>query len=193
MEIVFATNNIYKLREIKQLVSGKIKILSLNDIQCFDDLPETHTTLEENAKEKALYIHQKYKLNCFADDTGLEIDALAGRPGVFSARYAGDDKSSLDNISKVLREMENITNRRAQFRTVISLIMDGTEKKFEGAVKGIILREMKGEQGFGYDPIFQADGYTKSFAEMSAEEKNLISHRAIATQKLIEYLNVNLI
>jgi XTP/dITP diphosphohydrolase len=188
MKLVFATNNKNKLQEIQSLAGNKFEILSLDQIQCFDEIPETCTTLEGNANQKAMYIYNKYKLNCFADDTGLEIDALDGEPGVYSARYAGLNCNADDNIDKVLEKMKECNMRNAKFRTIISLIIDGKEIQFEGEVKGKILHERHGEKGFGYDPIFQPIGYNHSFAELSVDEKNKISHRGLATQKLIEYL-----
>lgn len=188
MKLVFATNNKNKLQEIQSLAGNKFEILSLDQIQCFDEIPETCTTLEGNANQKAMYIYNKYKLNCFADDTGLEIDALDGEPGVYSARYAGPNCNADDNIDKVLEKMKECNMRNAKFRTIISLIIDGKEIQFEGEVKGKILHERHGEKGFGYDPIFQPIGYNHSFAELSVDEKNKISHRGLATQKLIEYL-----
>lgn len=189
MDLVFATNNQHKLEEIKALISPNIKLLGLDDIHCKEELPETQLTLQGNALQKARYIFDHYKVNCFADDTGLEIDALDGRPGVFSARYAGEQKSACDNMNKVLKEMDNIKNRSANFKTVISLIINNKEFLFEGIVYGNILRDKRGKKGFGYDPIFMPHNYTLSFAEMSLEEKNKISHRAIAVKKLVDYLN----
>ena len=189
MQLVFATNNKNKILEIVPLIHGGIKLISLNDIGCMEEIPETSDTIEGNASQKARYVYDKYGRNCFADDTGLEIEALGGQPGVRSARYAGEDRKAEENMNKVLQEMQNISNRAARFKTVISLIIDGREKQFEGFVKGIILTEKRGKKGFGYDPIFMPDGYNISFAEMTLEEKNKISHRAIAVKKLAEYLN----
>lgn len=188
MKLVFATNNQHKLHEIKHLLDGSFELLSLNDINCTDDIPENQETIEGNASEKAFYIWNKYQLNCFADDTGLEIEALNGEPGVYSARYAGDEKSPEKNIELVLQKMAKIKNRKARFKTVISLVIDGKEVQFEGIVPGNILEEKKGESGFGYDPIFQPDESQFSFAEMHLSEKNKISHRGRATRKLVEYL-----
>jgi len=188
MKLIFATNNKHKLSEIKQLLSHKFTILSLNDIGLEEDLPENQKTLEGNAREKAMYVFEKYGENCFADDSGLEIEALGGRLGVYSARYAGRKKDSFDNIQKVLSEMKDVENRNARFKTVISLIINGEEKQFEGVVYGTILSELRGKDGFGYDPIFQPEGFSKSFAEMTQEEKNSVSHRGIAVRKLVEYL-----
>ena len=188
MELIFATNNKHKLEEIQALLGKEIKILQLSDINCTDEIPEDFFTLEENASQKAWYIYNKYKINCFADDTGLEIESLNGRPGVLSARYAGYKVSFDDNIDKVLSELGDIKNRKARFRTVISLIINGNEKQFEGIVNGVILTERHGTSGFGYDPVFLPDGYNESFAEMPLSEKNKISHRARAVTKLVEYL-----
>ena len=189
MKIVFATNNPNKLAEIRQLMPKRIEILSLKDINCFEELPETSDTLEDNAGQKAFYVFDNYGHNCFADDTGLEIDALDGRPGVYSARYAGLECKQEDNIQKILLEMKEEINRDASFRTIISLVIDGKEFQFEGEVEGQIIPEKWGEKGFGYDPIFLADGHEKSFAQMSMEEKGAISHRGIAVKKLIQFLD----
>jgi XTP/dITP diphosphohydrolase len=188
MELVFATNNRHKLEEIQHLLGTKIKLLSLKDIHCIDEIPEDHFTLEENASQKAWYIYNKYKMNCFADDTGLEIDYLEGKPGVLSARYAGEKKDPQENIEKVLLELNGIKNRKARFRTVVSLIIDGKETQFEGIIDGSILTERHGLSGFGYDPVFLPDGFVQSFAEMNLSEKNKISHRAKAINKLVDYL-----
>lgn len=190
MKLVFATNNEHKLKEISQLLDGKHEIVSLSEIDCHDDIPEDHDTLEGNALQKARYIKEHFGYDCFADDTGLEIEALDNRPGVYSARYAGPAKDSRENMIKVLREMEGVTNRNACFRTVIALILDGQEHLFEGRVDGKILTEQHGEAGFGYDPIFQPEGFQVSFAEMPMDEKNKISHRGRATQKLYEFLRM---
>lgn len=188
MKLVFATNNQHKLQEIKQLLGDSIELLSLNDINCTDEIPENQETLEANAAEKSFYIFNKYGLNCFADDTGLEIEVLNAEPGVYSARYAGKEKSSENNMNLVLAKMAKIKNRKARFRTVISLVIDGHETQFEGVVNGHILEEKRGKTGFGYDPIFQPDESYLSFAEMPMEEKNKISHRGRAVQTLVEYL-----
>jgi len=190
IDLVFVTNNKFKLEEIQNIVGFKYRIMSLKDINCYDEIPETHMTIEENASEKSHYIYKRYELDCFADDTGLEIDALDGRPGVFSARYAGEGKDFDDNMNKVLSELQNISNRKARFRTVISLILDGNEYQFEGIVNGQILTQKIGKKGFGYDPIFQPDGFSKSFAQLTMKEKNKISHRGMAIQKMIEFLNI---
>ena len=189
MEIVFATNNEHKLRELQQILRNKVKLLSLSDINCFEDIPETSPTIEENSMQKADYVRDKYKTDCFADDTGLEIEALNGRPGVYSARYAGDEKDMDKNIEKILFELENLNNKNARFKTVISLILNGEKHQFEGIVNGKIIEDKKGESGFGYDPVFVPKGYDITFAEMDTELKNKISHRGIAVQKLVEFLN----
>ena len=188
MKIVFATNNPNKIVEIKDLLPEEIQILSLKDINCNEQLPETQNTLEGNAKQKAEFVFTNYGYNCFADDTGLEIEALNNVPGVYSARYAGDDCSPNDNMQKVLQKLEGENNRGAKFRTVIALIMNGKTLLFEGECKGEITKEKAGEKGFGYDPIFLAKGFDKTFAQMSKQEKGTISHRGIATSKLVEFL-----
>ena len=188
MKIVFATNNKHKLEEIRQLLKNKHEIISLSDIGCHDDIPEDYDTLQDNALQKARYIKEHFGYDCFADDTGLEIEALNHRPGVYSARYAGPEKDPRKNMEKVLTEMQGITKRDACFRTVIALILNGEEHLFEGRAEGEILTERHGNAGFGYDPIFRPEGHSESFAEMSAEEKNKISHRGKATQKLIQFL-----
>ncbi len=190
-ELIFATHNKNKLREVNELLSGKFKLLSLSDINCKEDIPETQNTIEGNALQKARYIYKKFNKDCFADDTGLEIEALNGAPGVFSARYAGEGKNSDANIEKVFRELKHSTNRNARFKTVFALIINGKEYLFEGIAEGSISKEKHGTSGFGYDPIFFPKGYTKSFAQMSSEEKNKISHRGLAVQKLIAFLNQN--
>jgi XTP/dITP diphosphohydrolase len=188
MKLVIATNNIHKINEIRHLLNEKIELLSLSDIGCQIQIPETEKTIEGNAAQKAFFIYDRYMINCFADDTGLEIEALHGEPGVFSARYAGDNCSYEDNITKVLTAMHEMKNRSARFKTVIALIINGKLQTFEGIVEGIIRNERKGSNGFGYDPIFQPAGLDRTFAEISLEEKNRISHRAIALQKLVDYL-----
>lgn len=189
-KLVFATNNAHKLEEIRAILGDKVEVLSLKDIQCDDDIPETADTLEGNAVLKAEYIYRHYGLDCFADDTGLEVEALNGAPGVYSARYAGGEgHDSEANMRKLLAEMEGKTNRKAQFRTAICLIEGGAEHLFEGVVKGEIIEEKRGASGFGYDPVFMPEGYTETFAEMGSEEKNRISHRARAVQALCAYLN----
>jgi XTP/dITP diphosphohydrolase len=188
MELVFATNNKHKSIEIDRLLGENRTVKSLPEIGFEGDVPETGKTLEENALQKARYIKTRLGTDCFADDTGLEIDALNGAPGVYSARYAGPEKDSLKNMEKVLRELKDCRNRKARFRTVIALILDNKELLFEGIVNGSILENPRGEKGFGYDPVFLPEGYTLSFAEMSLNEKNKISHRAIAVKKLVDYL-----
>ena len=189
-KLVFATNNAHKLEEIRAILGNKVEILSLNDINCHADIPETADTLQGNAALKAQYIYENYGLDCFADDTGLEVDALNGAPGIYSARYAGGEgHDSEANMKKLLSEMQDKDNRKARFRTVICLIEGGEEHFFEGIVNGSIIRERKGGAGFGYDPVFMPDGYSETFAEMGNDEKNKISHRARAVQKLCEYLN----
>ena len=186
-KIVFATNNEHKLQEVKAILAGKVEVISLAEIGCEDDIPETENTLEGNATLKAKYVYEKYGIGCFADDTGLEIAALNGKPGVFSARYAGEPTNSHNNMLKVLNEMTETTNRSAQFRTVIALVENGNYNYFEGIVKGTIATKAQGSAGFGYDPIFIPDGFEKSFAELNPEIKNTISHRAIAMEKLLHY------
>lgn len=187
-KLVFATNNLHKLTEIKAILGEQIDILSLNDINCHVDIPETADTLEGNAKMKAEYIYQHYHLDCFADDTGLEVKALNGAPGIYSARYAGEGHDSQANMKKLLENLKGITNREAQFRTAICLIEGGEEHLFEGLVKGKIIEEKRGEAGFGYDPVFVPDGYDQTFAELGEDIKNQISHRARAVKKLCDYL-----
>ena len=190
MKIVFATNNKHKLEEIKDILGKDFEIVSLVEIGCHEDIPETGLTLEENARQKSTYIVEHYNHDCFADDTGLEVDALNGEPGVHSARYAeGTDHDSEANMRKLLSKMSNIKDRTARFRTVISLIINGVEHQFEGRVEGRIATEKHGKEGFGYDPIFIPEGYDKSFAELGEEVKNQISHRARAVKKLAEYLS----
>ena len=190
MKIVFATNNKHKLEEIKDILGKDFEIVSLAEIGCHEDIPETGLTLEENARQKSTYIVEYYNHDCFADDTGLEVDALKGEPGVHSARYAeGTDHDSEANMRKLLSKMSNVKDRTARFRTVISLIINGVEHQFEGRVEGRIATEKHGKEGFGYDPIFIPEGYDKSFAELGEEVKNQISHRARAVKKLAEYLS----
>ncbi len=188
MKLVFATNNRHKLDEMRAILGGKVELLSLADIGCVDDIPETADTLEGNALIKARHIYGKYSLPCFADDTGLEVDALGGAPGVYSARYAGENNDSEANMQKLLENLTEKTDRRAQFRTVIALIIDGEERLFDGIVRGVIATERKGGAGFGYDPLFVPEGYDVSFAQMSSEEKNAISHRSRAASALNDYL-----
>jgi len=189
MDIVFATHNKHKASEASAIAGPKWNLKSLPDIGCHTDIPETADTLQGNALQKAQYVVDHYHINCFADDTGLEIEALNGRPGVYSARYAGEHCSFQDNMDKVLLEMKGLTNRRACFKTVIALVLDGETHCFEGRIDGQITTEPHGAEGFGYDPIFLPDGYDQTFAEMGAELKNKISHRGLAMQKLMEFLN----
>ena len=191
MKLVFATNNKHKLQEVRDIVGDWVEVLSLADINCYDDIPETADTLQGNALIKARHIYEKYGLDCFADDTGLEVEALDGAPGVYSARYAGDECNSEANMRKLLENLTGKTNRNAQFRTVIALIVKGEEKLFNGIVKGTIATEKKGDSGFGYDPIFVPEGHSASFAQMSSEMKNSMSHRFRATQQLSDYLKEN--
>ena len=188
-KLVFATNNAHKLEEIRAILGDKMEILSLADINCHADIPETANTLEGNAHLKSEYVYNHYGLDCFADDTGLEVEALDGAPSVYSARYAGDGHDSQANMQKLLKEMEEKNNRKAQFRTVISLIEKGEEKLFEGSVRGEITREKRGNSGFGYDPVFQPEGFDVTFAEMGSDVKNKISHRARAVKALCDYLS----
>jgi XTP/dITP diphosphohydrolase len=187
-QLVFATNNRHKLTEVAAKLNGRIKLLSLDDIGCYEDIEEIGLTFHENASIKSHFIHHTYNVDCFGDDSGLAINALNGEPGVHSARYAGEHGNHAANIDKVLKTLGDNPNRKAQFITVISLIWDGTEHFYEGSIPGTIRRERSGAQGFGYDPIFQPDGYDITFAEMSLEEKNNISHRAIAVEKLVDFL-----
>ena len=189
MKLVFATNNPGKLAEVQKMLPDTIELLSLKDINCFDDIEETAITLEGNAKIKADYITEKFGFNCFADDTGLEVNSLNGDPGVYSARYAGKEAIAENNMQKLLHDMKDQSDRSAQFRTSICLNLDGKQFLFDGICKGEILRQKQGEQGFGYDPIFSPENYTASFAEMSSEEKNKISHRGLAITKLVQFLN----
>lgn len=188
-KFVFATNNAHKLEEVTAILGNKIELLSMKDINCHADIPETADTLEGNALLKARYIVENYQLDCFADDTGLEVEALNGAPGVYSARYAGDAHNSEANMKKLLQDMEGIENRKAQFRTVFALIINGKEHLFEGIVKGEITKHRHGTSGFGYDPVFIPEGYTQTYAEMGNELKNKISHRALATNKLCNFLS----
>ena len=187
-KIIFATNNKHKLKEVKELLKGTVEVLGLDEAGVQEDVPETADTLEGNALQKARYINNKLNVDCFADDTGLEVNALDGAPGVYSARYAGPQRSAADNIVKLLAELKGETNRKAQFKTVIALIQNGEEYVFEGVVKGEITTSKCGSEGFGYDPVFRPDGSELTFAEMSLEEKNNVSHRAAAVQKLVQFL-----
>lgn len=188
MKLIFATNNLHKINEVAPLMPQNIELIGLNNLGFKGDIPETADTLEGNASLKSHFIYNKYGINCFSDDTGLEIDALGGEPGVFSARYAGVECSFSDNIKKVLEKMQSIKNRKAVFRTVISLILNNKEYLFEGNVEGQIITELRGNGGFGYDPIFLPKGYDLTFAQMSLDKKNKISHRALAISKLVEFL-----
>jgi XTP/dITP diphosphohydrolase len=186
MNLVFATANNNKVNEIQELVPSDLQLLSLKDINCLEEIPETQATIEGNASQKAFYVYNNYHFNCFADDTGLEVEALDGKPGVLSARYAGESKNADDNMNKLLKELHGISNRNARFKTIISLIIDGKEIQFEGIVNGSIIDDKRGTKGFGYDSIFVPNGYDITFAEMDLSEKNKISHRALAVGKLVE-------
>ncbi len=188
-KLVFATNNKHKLSEVRAILGNQFEILSLNEINCKDEIPETANTLEGNAEQKAMWVLEKYGYDCFADDTGLEIDALDGRPGVFSARYAGENCSFEDNNKKILSELEDKENRNAKFRTVICLKLNGETHFFSGEVKGKIIKSNRGNTGFGYDPIFVPEAYDKTFAELGDDVKNTISHRYRATKKLVDFLS----
>jgi len=189
MKLVFATNNLNKLKEVQSLVPTHIELLSLSDIGCEEDIPETQETIEGNAIQKAEYLVEHYGYDCFADDTGLEVNALNGEPGVYSARYAGPKRDANDNMDKLLYNLQNSEDRTAQFKTVIALYLNGELKTFTGICKGEITIEKHGEKGFGYDPIFKTEGYDQTFAEISLEEKNKIGHRGKAVNQLISYLN----
>jgi len=188
MQIVFATNNHHKLEEIRALLGPFFLLNGLEDIGCTEELPETHNTIEGNSLQKASYVFERFHISCFADDTGLEVEALKGEPGVYSARYAGEHKNNEDNINLLLANLKPHHNRKARFKSVITLVEPSGVNTFEGIVKGIILLERRGTMGFGYDSVFQPEGHTKTFAEMGLSEKNLISHRAIAVKKLINFL-----
>ncbi|QHI34744.1 Non-canonical purine NTP pyrophosphatase [Kordia antarctica] len=189
MKLVFATNNQNKVKEVQSLLPNHITILSLIDIGCEEDIPETQPTIEGNAIQKAQYVKKHYGYDCFADDTGLEVNALNGEPGVFSARYAGEQRNSDDNMNKLLNELQDKKDRSAHFKTVVALILNGEQHTFSGICKGTIIKEKKGEKGFGYDPIFMANGFEETFAQISLEEKNRVGHRGKAVQKLIDFLN----
>lgn len=191
MKLVFATNNLNKLKEVQKMLPKTITLLSLEAINCFNEVEETETTLEGNAKLKANYITTNFKYNCFADDTGLEVESLQGKPGVYSARFAGEPANSENNMQKLLTELNHKKDRKAQFRTAICLNINGKQVLFEGICKGEILTEKQGEKGFGYDPIFKPEGFSESFATMNSEEKNTISHRGIAIKKLVQFLKEN--
>jgi XTP/dITP diphosphohydrolase len=187
--IVFATNNAHKLEEMRGILAGAIRVLSLEEVGCRDEIPETAATLEGNALLKVRYVKEHYGCDCFADDTGLEVEALGNAPGVYSARYAGEGHDAAANVRKLLHEMKGEDNRKARFRTVIALTLEGREYTFEGVIQGVILEEGRGGEGFGYDPVFQPEGYSRSFAEMDSDSKNGISHRARAAQKLATFLS----
>lgn len=191
MQLCFATNNKHKLDEVKALVDGKISILSLQDIGCVEELAETTGTIEGNSKQKAAYVFENYRINCFADDSGLQVDALDGAPGVDSAFYAGPQRSHDDNIKLLLKNLNGVSNRNARFVTVITLAVKDKVYQFEGEIKGQILTERRGAGGFGYDPVFLPNGFSKTLAELTMEEKNKISHRAMAIEKLIKFINSN--
>ena len=188
MKLVFASNNKNKIQEIQALVPNTIQIVSLEDIGCTEDIPETADTIEGNAILKANYVTSNYGYDCFADDTGLEVEALNGAPGVYSARYAGEQKDANDNMDKLLSELKDKSNRKANFKTVIALNLNGKQNLFTGIINGKIIEEKIGTNGFGYDPIFVADGFEKTFAELTMEEKSTISHRGIAVKELILFL-----
>lgn len=191
MQIVFATNNLNKLKEVQALMPSHIKLLSLKDINCFEDIPETQNTIEGNAIEKATYIKEKFGYDCFADDTGLEVEALNGEPGVYSARYAGPERDATNNMDLLLKNLKSANNKNAHFKTVIALQLNNTLTTFTGICKGEITPTKKGEKGFGYDPIFKPTGYNQTFAEMDLALKNKIGHRGKATKQLLEFLNNN--
>jgi len=187
-KLVFATNNPHKLKELQAILGDEFELLGLKDIGCNEEIPEDQPSLEGNARQKAFYVYEKYRYSCFADDTGLEVEALNNEPGVFSARYAGEEKNPQANMDKLLEKMIKIKHRKARFRTVISLVINGDEMQFEGIVEGEITRQKRGDSGFGYDPVFLPEGFTKTFAEMDLEQKNKISHRGRAVQKLVGHL-----
>ncbi len=189
--IVFATSNPNKIREVQPLLDGKIKIIGLKEIGCHEDIPETQDTIEGNAIQKAAYVYENYGHDCFAEDTGLQIEALNGEPGVYSARYAGPQRDPEANMNLALQKLGQRTDRSAQFKTVVALIVDGKVQTFEGVIKGQIGFEKKGEGGFGYDPLFTPEGYEQTFAQMPDSEKNKISHRAVAIKKLIDFLRTS--
>lgn len=189
MQLVFASNNLHKIEEIQNLLPSSVQILSLKDINCLEEIPETADTIEGNAILKANYVTEKYGYNCFADDSGLEIDFLNGAPGVYSARFAGEQKNNQNNIDKVLSELKDVDNRKANFKTVIALNLNKQQHLFTGIINGDITTTQKGNQGFGYDPIFQPTNYDITFAEMNPQEKSAISHRGLAVKQLLEFLN----
>lgn len=188
-KIVFATGNANKVKEIKSQLEGEIELLNLKDINCAEELPENQDTLEGNAEEKALYVYNTYGVDCFSEDTGLEVEALNGEPGVYSARYAGESKDAHDNMNLLLEKMEGIENRKARFKTIIAIVEGGKVTQFEGIVNGEILTKKSGVEGFGYDPIFKPNEFDVSFAEVTVEQKNQVSHRGRAVRKLLGYLN----
>jgi XTP/dITP diphosphohydrolase len=188
MKLCFATNNRHKLEEVQAILGNKFELVTLEDIGCHEDIPETQPTIEGNSLQKAQYVYEKYGVNCFADDSGLEVDALNGEPGVISARYAGEYKNHAKNMEKLLQNLSINVDHSAQFKAIITLVIEGNYKQFEGIIRGKIIRESRGNGGFGYDPIFIPDGYDLTFAEMTMEEKNPISHRGISVGKLINYL-----
>lgn len=188
-ELIFATHNAHKSEEVKSIIANHFKVVNLSDINFYEDIPETGNTFKENALQKAQYLHDKLGCNCFADDSGLSVDALGGEPGVFSARYAGEPSDMQRNIEKLLANIKDKENRKAQFTTVIAVILDGNTHFFEGVIHGTIIDTPRGDGGFGYDPIFVPDGYQETFAELSSDEKNKISHRAIAMQKFKKFIN----
>lgn len=188
MELIFATHNQHKTEEVREIAAFAFQIKNLKDIGCFEEIPETADTLQGNALQKARYVHEHYHVDCFADDTGLEVEALDGRPGVYSARFAGEHCSYQDNVDKLLKEMEGKNNRKACFKTVVALILNDKEYLFEGRVDGVIIENQRGTSGFGYDPVFLPEGFEQTFAEMGEEEKNSISHRGRAMRKMIEFL-----
>lgn len=190
IKLVFATNNAHKLEEVRAVFGDKIEVLSLKDIDCFDDIPETADTLEGNALIKAKYVYDKFGYDCFADDTGLEVDVLGGKPGVYSARYAGEDNDPQKNMHKLLSALGTQSYRKAHFRTVIALIEQGETKYFEGIINGNIASELSGTGGFGYDPVFVPDGFKQTFAALGSDQKNKISHRALAINELKKYLHL---
>jgi len=189
MKLIFASHNKNKVKEVAAILPKHIELVGLHDLNYNEEIDETGATLEENALIKAKHIYEKFNLNCFADDSGLEVESLNNEPGVYSARYAGNEKNDNANMDKLLANLSSHTNKKARFRTVIALIIDGKEYSFEGIITGQIINEKRGAKGFGYDPIFIPDGYTKTFAELNAEEKNLISHRAHAVKQLVEFLS----
>ncbi len=190
MELCFASNNAHKVEEIAALLGNAFSLKTLNDIGCYEDIPETAATIEGNSLLKAQYVWEHYKIPCFADDSGLEVIALNGDPGVLSARYAGEHGNHAKNIELLLHNLKNSSNKQARFKTVITLILNGTPVQFTGIIKGKIIEEKRGSQGFGYDPIFVPEGYERTFAEMSIAEKSLISHRALAFEQLTKYLHL---